>query len=94
MKKKIIILFTKNFDLFYYKNILTQIIKSNLSFELWNLTFIKKGKFKKLSIYKRKKLNLDNTSYKVKKIKNIESFYKGSFNKKIHFFYQKKILIK
>ena len=73
-KKKIIILFTKNFDLFYYKNILTQIIKSNLSFELWNLTFIKKGKFKNYQYIKEKKIKFNNTSYKVKKIKNIESF--------------------
>ncbi len=75
-KKKIIILFTKNFDLFYYKNILTQIIKSNLSFELWNLTFIKKGKFKNYQYIKEKKIKFNNISYKVEKIKNIESFYK------------------
>ena len=33
MSKKIKILLTKNFDFFYYKNILTQIIRNNLNFE-------------------------------------------------------------
>ena len=75
-KKKIIILFTKNFDLFYYKNILTQIIKSNLSFELWNLTFIKKGKFKNYQYIKEKKLNLIIPVTKLRRLKILKVFIK------------------
>ena len=75
-KKKIIIILTKKFDFFYYKNILTQIIKNNLSFELWNLTFFKKGYFKNYHYIKEKKIKFNNTNYKFEKIKNIEIFYK------------------
>ncbi len=75
-KKKIIILLQKNFDFFYFKNILTQIMKDNLSFELWNLNFIKKGKFKKYHHIKEKKIRFNNINYKIEKIKNIEIFYK------------------
>ena len=85
-KKKIIILFTKNFDLFYYKNILTQIIRNNLNFELWNLTFFKKGKFKKYQKIKDEIIKFDENKNKVEKIKIVKIFYKKVLSTKNSYF--------
>ena len=85
-KKKIIILLTKNFDFFYYKNILTQIIRNNLNFELWNLTFFKKGKFKKYQYIKDEIIKFDDNKYKVEKIKNVKIFYKKVLSTKNSYF--------